>query len=316
MNVDLRRLWAVIASFALLSLYALAAPAVLADQPGTDPGSVIVAVDHDVTVAAGDSVDTLVVVHGTALVEGTARSVTIIEGTATLRGAQVDTVVVANGTANLEAGTTVSGDVVQFNSTVTQSGGATVGGTVRDAAAALAGLVLFLGFAALLIWLGTAIVTIVAGLALAAFGARQTRSAEAIISREPVKAFFVGLGAAIILPIVAILLMISIIGLPLGFSVLFFVLPTLAFVGYLVGAIWMGEWLLARTGRQPGERPYLAAFVGLALGGILGWIPLITAIISLFGLGAVTVAGWRMLVGRGGQAQPQAYQPTPLGSPA
>ena len=308
------RLMAALASLTLVSL--LAAPAVLADQPAHETGSVVIAIDHDATIGAGDQVDALIVVRGNALVEGTARSVTVVEGTATLRGAQVDTIVVANGTADLETGTAVSGDLVQFNSSVQRAEGVTIGGTVRDAAATLAGLALFLGFAAILIWIGVAISTIVAGLGLAAFGARQTRSAEAIISREPVKAFFVGLGMAIAVPVIAILLMISIIGMPLGFSMLLFVLPTIAFIGYLVGAIWMGEWLLGRSGRAPAERPYLAAFVGLIVAGILGWVPLISAIISLFGLGAVTVAGWRMLVGHGGQAQPQAYQPTVAGSPA
>ncbi len=314
MHLRSGRLLATVASFALASL--IAAPAVLADQPPANIDSVIIAVGHDVTVAAGDTVDTVVVVRGNALVEGSVRTVTVVEGTATLRGAQVDTVVVANGTADLETGTNVAGDVVQFNSTVVRADGVIVNGTVRDAATTLAGLVLFLGFAALLIWFGVAITTIVAGLALAAFGARQTRSAEAVISREPVKAFLVGLATFIVVPIVAILFMVTIVGIPLGLSVLFFVLPTVAFIGYLVGAIWMGEWLLGRSGRQLAERPYLASFVGLIIAGLLGLVPLISAIISVFGLGAVTVAGWRTLVGHGGPQQPQVLQPHPAGTSA
>lgn len=314
MHLTVRRLTAALAAVALLGL--VAAPAVLAQGPNGNTSSVVVAINHDATVGAGEDIDALVVIGGDALIEGTARTVTVIDGTATLRGAAVDTLVVANGTADLQAGTTVAGDVIQFDSTINNTQGATLGGTVRDAAGTLAGFALFLGFAALLFWIGTALATIVAGLALAAFGARQTRSAEAIISREPVKALLVGLGMMIAVPIVAILLMISVIGLPLGLSVLLFVLPTIFFVGYLVGAIWMGEWLLGRGGRPAAERPYLAAFVGLIIGGILGLVPLITAIISLFGLGAMTVAGWRMLVGRGGQPQPQPFQPRPAGTPA
>jgi hypothetical protein len=41
---------------------------------------------------------------------------------------------------------------------------------------------------------------------------------------------------------------------------------------------------------------------------VLGFVPLFTAVISLFGLGAVVLAGWRTLRGRGASlaaAQPQ-----------
>ncbi len=292
------------------------APAVLADQPLVEHGSAVVAVGHSVTVAPGEQLDAVVVVDGDALIEGTVNSVTVVNGTATLRAAQIETLVIVDGRADLGTGTTITGDLVQFSSTVQRADGVVMGGTVRDAAATLAGLALFLGFAALLIWFGIVLTTLVAGFALAAFGARQTRAAEAIISREPVKAFFAGLGMLIGVPIVAVLLMVSIVGAPLGVSVLLFVLPTIAFVGYLVAAIWMGEWLLARSGRAPSERPYLAALVGLVVGAILGFVPLITALISFFGVGAVTIAGWRTLVGRGGAVQPQSFQTHASGTAA
>ena len=67
-----------------------------------------------------------------------------------------------------------------------------------------------------------------------------------------------------------ILLAATVIGLPLALSTLFFVWPALAFIGYLVAAIWIGEWLLRAAGRrQRAERPYLAAVVGLQWGAVL-----------------------------------------------
>ena len=107
--------------------------------------------------------------------------------------------------------------------------------------------------------LGLALVTLVAGLALAALGARQVRSAEALISHQPGETILFGLAGLVVIPVVAILAMITIIGAPLGLAVLFMVWPAAAFAGYLVAGIWIGEWLLYRGTSERPERPYLAA---------------------------------------------------------
>ncbi len=99
-------------------------------------------------------------------------------------------------------------------------------------------------------------------------------------------------------PVLAFLLAVTVLGLPLALSVLFVIWPAVAFMGYLVAAIWFGEWLLRAMGRtQPTERPYLAATIGLLILTVAGLVPPVTAIVSFFGLGAVTIAGWRTLTG-------------------
>jgi hypothetical protein len=256
----------------------------------------LISIVGDVALAAGEQADAVIVIGGDATIEGTVNALTVLGGTATLRGAQLDTLAIIDGTARLEEGTSVARDVFQLNATVERADGVFIGGSVKSLAENLAGLALFVGAAAVILWLGVALATLVAGLALAAFGARQLRAAEAVISGEPVKAFLAGVAMIFIPPIVVGLLAITIIGLPLALTVLFAVWPILAFVGYLVAAIWIGEWLLRAMGRrQETERPYLAALVGLVVAGLAGFVPLVTAIISVFGLGAVTVAGWRTL---------------------
>ena len=112
--------------------------------------------------------------------------------------------------------------------------------------------------------LGLALVTIVSGLALAALAARQVRSAETLMNTEPVLTFVVGVAGLIVIPVVAILAMITIVGAPLGLAILLVVWPAAAVAGYLVAGIWIGEWLLERVGtRERPTRPYLAAVVGL-----------------------------------------------------
>lgn len=291
---------------------AIGAPVLAQDPAIPTEGAVHFVFDGDYTLAAGDEALSIVVVQGDASVEGTARDVTVLGGTLTLRGT-VETLTIIDGRAELESGSRVLGDVAQLSGVVDRSPDAYVGGSVTSIAQTLAPLGLFLGGALILFWIGTALMLLLAGLALAAFAARQVRAAERVISGDPVKAFVVGLLMIIVPPLVIVALALTIVGLPLALSLLLLIWPTLAFVGYLVAAIWIGDWLLTRTGRtQPAERPYLAAFVGLIVAGVLGLIPIVGAVISIFGLGAVTIAGWRVLVRRSGDSHTLSSQPVPL----
>ncbi len=83
-------------------------------------------------------------------------------------------------------------------------------------------------------------------------------------------------------------------GAPLGLGILFGLWPLTAFLGYLVAAIWIGDWILRRT--SPGtvrERPYLAAVIGILIMQLLAIIPFVSGIASLFGFGAVLLLAWR-----------------------
>ena len=180
---------------------------------------------------------------------------------------------------------------------------ATIGGSMasldQDLIAAGAALVPAIG----LFLLGLVLVTIVAGLALAALGARQVRTAETLISREPGQTLLVGLAGLVIVPVIAILAMITIVGAPLGLAILLVAWPAAAYAGYLVAGIWIGEWLIDRDSPKRRERPYLAAVVGLITLQILSIIPFLGAIASLFGFGAVLLMAWRTF------RQPSAAQP-------
>jgi hypothetical protein len=195
-----------------------------------------------------------------------------------------------------------------LDSAVHQVGDAAVLGDVTEVQAALVALGAVLAPAFVLFWLGFGLATIVAGLLLVGLASRQVRMAEQVISREPVKAFVVGLLGLIVFPIAAVLLMVTIIGAPLGLGILLGVWPLLAYVGYLVAGIWIGEWLLTRTTTpRTRERPYLAAVIGLLLLQLTSVVPvlsIISAVASLFGFGAVLVLIWRTLTARPAGTQP------------
>ena len=290
----MRRLFAVAASVAIL--LALFAPAALAAEPAPATGSVIVSVNGSLDVPADQHVDAVVVIDGTARISGIVDTVVVAGGTATLADATVGTLVVVDGSANLGAGTTVSGDVRTLRGTVTQESGAMVRGSVTALDADLAALAVLMIPVFIVLFIGLGIAGIAAALFVAAFGARQVRDVEALISGRPGHVLVAGIAGMVVLPLLAILMIVTVIGAPIGFALLFGLLPALAFLGWLVAAIWIGDWLVGSTrGSREASRPYLAAVVGVIVLALVGVVPFVTAIATLFGFGALLLAAWRVL---------------------
>jgi hypothetical protein len=107
-----------------------------------------------------------------------------------------------------------------------------------------------------------------------------------------------GIAGTIVLPLLAILLVTTVVGAPIGLALLFLGLPVLAFLAWIVAAIWVGDWIVARNrmAAEP-DRPYRAAVVGVLVLAVCGLIPFVSAIATLFGFGALLLAGWRVLRG-------------------
>jgi hypothetical protein len=288
----MRRVVVFLAALALA--LGLAAPSVLAAQPTFDhTGTLLVAFNGDVTVPTGETADGVLVTGGTATIHGTVETVVVLDGSAVLQGADVKSVFVTGGSVTIDAASTVTGDVRTLDATVTADPAATIGGTVSSIDKDLLAAGAFLAPAFVLFMLGFALVTRAAGLALAALASRQVRSAESLISREPGQTLLVGIAGLVVIPAVAILSMITVIGAPLGLSILFVVWPAAAYAGYLVAGIFIGEWLLNRNVAERPVRPYLAAIVGLIVLQIISIVPFVGAIASLFGFGAVLLLAWR-----------------------
>jgi hypothetical protein len=304
----MQRLLLIVATTAML--LGLTAPAVLAADPFPRTGSVIVSVNHTVDIPAGDRVDTLVVAGGDARISGDVRTIVVARGTVTLTGATAETLVVINGSADLQAGTIVLGDVRTLDGVVTQQAGATVQGSVRsldmDLAALLAAFGVLLIPVFILLFVGMLLAMVAAALLVAALGARQVRATGTLIRREPGPVLIAGVLGSVALPLLAILLIATVVGAPIGLGMFFVVLPAMAFLAWIVAAIWVGDWIVARTrGAAEPERPYLASVVGVIVLGAAGMLPFVTAIATLFGFGALLLAAWRMF----------RHEAPPLGEP-
>lgn len=300
---------------AVLLLLGFTAPAALAADPVTDDRTVLIAFEGDLTVGAGEEVAVVIVTNGTATIRGEANAVVIFDGRAILEGARVESVVAVNGTVSLDATSVVVGDVRTLNSNVERATGAVVEGEIKGLEADVVTLGWVLAPAFILFMLGLALATIAAGLALAALATRQVRDMERLISEEPGPTLLAGFLGLFLIPLVAVLAIVTIVGAPIGIALLIVVWPAAAYIGYLVAGIWIGDWLLGRfRGSDPAGRPYAAAVVGLIVLMVIGFIPLVGAVASLFGFGAVILHGWRAFrAGRGDQAVAIRSSAQPLG---
>ena len=285
-----------IAATAVILLLTLAPAAFAADPvPFTDRGA-IVTVNGTVDVPAGQSVDVVVVVDGTATIAGTVRSVVVVHGTVTLVGATARNLVVVDGTANLGAGTTVTGNVSTLNGTVSRDPAAIVVGRTTTFDADLAGLAILMIPLLIALSVGFGLAMVVTALLVAALAARQVRRAEAVISQRPGQALVAGIAGTVGLPVLAVALIVTVVGAPIGFAMLLLALPILALAGWLVAAMWVGDWLVARTSGTPeAGRPYRAAVLGVIVLALAGLIPFVGTLATLFGVGALLVGAWHTL---------------------
>jgi len=287
------RLLILVAAFVLA--LGSAVPALAADGDANPTGRVLIASGGDLTVPAGEVADTVIVVNGHAEVLGRVDAVVVLDGTAAIRSTTIESLLVIRGSATV-TDSHVLGDIRTLDAQVTQAG-VTLDGSLRGLETDLVAMGWVFGIGALLMWLGVGLSTLASGLLLAALAGRQIRATAAIIRREPLRSAGAGLLGLILPPFLAAVLAATIIGIPMALGVLLFVWPTLAFVGYIVAAVWVGEWVLEtfRGRSEEPERPYRATLVGMVVMFVAGIVPFLPAILSFLGFGAVVLAGWRTI---------------------
>jgi hypothetical protein len=276
----------------LLGLFVLVPVAAAADPYRAD-GRIVISVRGDTTFPADQTADSLVVVDGTATIEGDVKTVFVVNGTANFVGSTTNEIVAIASRVSLDDGSVVNGNLRLMEATLTRAAGATVNGSVSNGVDWVRGA-LFIGPALFIAYLGFVLAAMAGALGLAALASRQVRATETLLNREIGTAIVAGFGGLFAIILVAILAMVTIVGIPLGLGLLIGFLPLVAFVGYLVAAIWIGEWVVRQFGResQP-ERPYLAAIVGIIVLSAISFVPMVGGLISFVGFGAVILLMWR-----------------------
>jgi hypothetical protein len=296
----------------VLAGVALAAPPASA---ANDTGDLSFRVNGPVHVAPDETVTTVAVVRGDATVDGTVRkALVVVDGDAAVAGRVDGEVTVVNGSLALRDGATVH-DVTLVNSRLERAPGATITGRVEHRAPSR------WGFAArglpLVFWLSMTLAVVLASLLYAAVGGRQLARVRDVIAKEPGRAL---LGAAAIwlgVPLLAVLALASVFGIPFGLGLLLLVLPAVWFLGYLASGAALGLAVLRSRRRGPlTAHPYGAAALGVALLQLLGLVPvlgvLVIGLAGVLGSGALAVLAARQVRG---PTAPEGGA-LPAGSPA
>ena len=153
-----------------------------------------------------------------------------------------------------------------------------------------------------LFWTWQAGAALLAGmLAVALLGPLVQQLASAIAGETTLGALL-GFGAFLIVPVGAAVVMMTLVGLPIGIiAVLLFTVAL--YVAKLPIAVWAGGQLLARAGR-PGASPYAAMAAGILALYLLFEVPWLGGLFWLaatwLGLGAMVLSGRRYLTANGG----------------
>ena len=270
---------------AVVAWLAFASPALAQTGPEGDD---LVVLSGRVDVRAGERADVVVIVDGPAVIDGhVGGSVVAVNGDIRVSGTVEEAVVAVNGRATILAGARVGGDVVSSKKPQVDPG-ATVEGetrTVRFSFRAL-GTLFWLAW-----WVALTVSLLILGLVLLKVVPVALGAAYAVAKNEPGPSLGWGLLTVVGLPVVSVLVMITIVGIPLGLFGLL-VLALLYSVGYVVAALAAGRLVV----KEPASR-YFAFVVGLFGLRLVGLIPfgggLVTFLASAYGLGAVAIAGWR-----------------------
>ncbi len=286
----------------VVMLALLAVPLAAAAQTDTQTDGVLVRVNGDAVVEAGEELTVVVVVNGDLTMSGIAETVVVVDGTATLTDATVETVVVVSGVVDLRGTTVVNGDVVLPDSFVMQDPTVSIEGSVVEGVTEITGALVFFG---LVFVLGLGVLTLLGALAFAAVAPGLARKAGLAIREEFGSVVVAGAMLWIVLPVAAGLLLITVIAIPTSLAVWMIVMPAFALLGWLVSAIFIGELLVDRD--QNREHPYLAALAGAAFLMLANVIPIIGPIITIIavtvGGAALAVLAWRAFRGRKAASQ-------------
>jgi hypothetical protein len=287
-RVRTRRRWLLAAAVVV----ALSAPVPAAAQTEARPGDEgpTVVLTGRVTVAEGERTDAVVILDGPAEIAGRVEGpVVAANGNIRVTGTVDEDVVAFNGRAIIEDGARVGGGVVSSREPRVAQGA-----TVEDDVERVNFTNFFntLGWVLWLVWwLAVTVSTLVLGLLLVALFPRAAEATVRAGRARPGPCIGWGLVLEVALPILAIALLFTVLGIPLGIVGLAAMVP-LSAVGFVAGALVLGRWIV----KEP--RSLAIAFVvGWAILRVVDLIPglgnLASFAATVYGVGALAVAAWR-----------------------
>ena len=276
---------ALVALAAMVPVLATAAPASAQADSGAETHVVLTG---RAEVRAGERAETVVILDGPAVIDGHVDgAVVALNGDIRVSGTVEEAVVALNGRATIAGGARVGGDVVSSKAPQVDAG-AIVEGETRTVRFSLRALGFFFWLAW---WVAVTVSLLLLGILLLALAPAAMAASHAVARNEPGRAIGWGLLVAVGLPVISILVMLTLVGIPLGVLGLLSLAVVYA-TGYVVAALALGRTMV----KEPRSR-YLAFLAGLGILRVLGLVPvvggLLTFVAAAYGLGAIAIAGRR-----------------------
>ncbi|HKP91083.1 MAG TPA: polymer-forming cytoskeletal protein, partial [Thermoleophilaceae bacterium] len=248
-------------------------------------------ISGSIDVPKGETAGDLVIVDGPVRIDGhVTGDVFAVAGKVTIKGRVDGDVTTIAERLRLREGGRVRGDVSYADKKPVVAPGASIGGKVKKIKNKV-GLGAFAWAVGLLFWLGVTGSALILGILLVGFTPRAVESAAEVADRST--GATIGMGAAIFfgIPILAVLVGATVIGIPLAALLVLAALPLYA-LGYVASAWILGRRIL--TGRRDRFVPFL---VGLLILRLIALIPVLGALVGIcataFGLGALGLAEQR-----------------------
>lgn len=277
-------------------------------QPGEGRDERIT-ISGPVVVEEGETAGDVVVFHGSATIDGRVDGdLVVFDGPVEVSGTVNGDLVSFSGPVTLRDGAEVTGDVVH-RGRLNSVPGAEIGGESNQADfREMPGSVAFLG--RLAAWIGFTVSIFVVGLLILWAGPRLSEGLAQEGLTRPAAALGWGLVAFFGIPVIAIASFLTLVGIPLGFALLFgfaFLLP----VGYATSALVAGRKIMGGPGRR-----FASFAAGLAILRLLALVPVLGGFIwfvaTSFGLGilATAAARTRSVPSDQGPAEPTTATPS------
>jgi hypothetical protein len=250
----------------------LALPGSALAQETTDEDDPIVVISGDVTVAEDETVDEGVfVVHGDVVIDG------IVDGD----------VFVIDGT--VEVNGEITGDLTTIDDEPVIGTDATIGGDVNSEDWTDWDGAWWIGPLAL--WLAITFSTLFLGVLLLLIAPRAADAAYLQARDGPWESIATGLGIFVLLPILAVVALVTLVGLPLGIALLLALVPLMA-IAYTTTC-----WLLGHRVLGPPRNRFVSFLAGWAILRAVALIPVVGVLVwlgaTIFGLGVLGLALWR-----------------------
>jgi cytoskeletal protein CcmA (bactofilin family) len=289
MRIRIRQLMrAFLMAFVIMVVLAIPASAQGSASDPTSRDQIVLS--GQLIVPQDDTVDTALIFHGPASIDGTVTgSVVVFDGRTDVSGHVEGDVVVFNGAVTVRSGAQIGGDLVTTDTPTVEPGATITGHRQRVATRFDAGDI---GFASRVGWGGgCAISTHRLGLLLLLIAPALDGAIDRT-SRERTGAS-IGLGVAVffLLPLVAVLFLVVVVAIPLGVFLLL-ALALLYTIGYVAGAHAIGR----RVVKPPTSR-FLGFLLGWGIVRVIGLVPilggLVWTLVTIVGLGVLWVASRR-----------------------